>query len=259
MKTSLRVAFIIIPLLFACAPKKPEMPMTEVPAGPLLRALEQQRHSFRGLKALASVQIQRLGNKRTLESVGIVLDGQRRLRMEAYGPLGQSIMALVWDGKDVLLRRPGSDRVERQGQDGIEELLGEGLDVRELCAVLSGNVPEPVQPYRASQFCGLNSSDCVLEIRQGSSVRRMQIVYPASGSANEPRLISQELYRSGKLIYQVRFDQVEYISQHGLPMKIEIENPDQHLLLTIEYTSEIGVNTPVNDDAFTLSDGEPGK
>jgi hypothetical protein len=230
--------------------------MTEVPAGPLLRVLEQRQHSFRGLKALASVQIQRLGNKRTLESVGIVLDAQRRLRMEAYGPLGQSIMAFVWDGKDVLLRRPGSDRVERQGQEGITELLGEGLDVRELCAALSGNVPEPVQPYSVSQFCELSKKECVLEIHQGSSVRRIQVVYPASGSANEPRLISQELYRSGKLIYQVRFDQAEYISQYLLPMKIEIENPDHHSLLTIEYTSEIGLNAPVNDEVFTLSDGQ---
>jgi hypothetical protein len=259
VKTYLRVSFIIIPLLFACAPKKPEIPMTEVPAGPLLRALEQRQHSFQGLKALASVQIQRLGNKRTLESVGIVLDGQRRLRMEAYGPLGQSIMALVWDGKDILLRRPGSDKVERQGREGIAELLGKGLDVRELCASLSGNIPELAQPYTASQFCSPGNNDCVLEIHQGSGVRRMQIVNSPSGSGGEPRLISQELYRSGKLLYQVRFDQVEDISQYRLPMKIEIENPDHSLLLTIEYTSEIGVNAPVNDEAFVLSDEDRGK
>jgi len=258
VKTYLRISFIIIPLLFACAPKKSEMPMIEVPAGPLLHALEQRQQAFRGLKAVASVEIQKWGTKRTLENVGIVLDGQNRLRMEAYGPLGQSIMTLVWDGKEVLLRRPDSDRIEHWGQEGFAQFLGEGLDGGELCALLAGNIPAMTQPNNAMQFCGRNG-DCVLEIRHDSSLRRIRVVYSASGSPVEPQIISLELHRSGKLIYHARFAQAELIAHYLLPMKIEIENPDHNLVLTIEYNSEIGVNTPISDNDFMLSDGEPSK
>lgn len=233
--------------------------MIEVPAGPLLHELEKRQRTFRGLKAMASVEIRKTGHKRTLENVGVVLDGQRRLRMEAYGPLGQSMMALVWDGRDVFLRRSEHDRVERLGREGVAELIGEGLDLRDLCALLSGNIPEPEQLYHATQFCEQNNTDCVLEIRHGSSMRRMRVVYAASGAEKEPWLISQEFYRSGKLIYQARFEQPELIAHYQLPLKMEIENPGDNLQLTIEYSSEISLNVPISEEMFTLVNEKVGK
>jgi hypothetical protein len=228
--------------------------LIEVPAGPLLQELEKRQHAFRGLKAMAIVEIRKMGKTRTLENVGIVLDGQRRLRMEAYGPLGQSVMALVWDGRDFFMRRPDRDKVERLGREGIAQLLGEGLDIRELCALLSGNIPEPAQPYHAAQFCGQNNTECVLEIRQENRVRRVWVAYSRSGTETEPQLMRQELYRAGSLVYSARFEQPEIIAHYRLPLKIEIENPDDNLQLTIEYTSEIGVNVPVSDAVFSLAD-----
>ena len=254
MKTSRLVALIVVPLLFACAPKKPEIPMTEVPARALLDALEQRRQSFKALKAVASVEIVKRGRKRTLESVGIVLDGQRRLRMEAYDPLGQTVLALVWDGRDILLRLPDSGKVLRPGQAGLDQLLGEGLDIQELCAVLSGTVPGPLSPHEASQRCAQNG-DCVLEIRHDDSVRRIEVSYAASGPAEEPRLLSQELYRSGTLLYRARFELIQAVSHYPLPIKIEIENPGRKLLLTIEY-GDAAVNVPISDEAFILTDGD---
>jgi hypothetical protein len=253
------ISFILILFLFACAPKKPELPLNEVPAGPLLQELEKRQHIFHGLKAMASIEIRKTGSQRTLENVGIIVDGQRRLRMEAYGPLGQSVMVLVWDGKDVFMRRPDQDRVERLGPEGISRLLGEGLDIRELCALLAGNIPETAQPYQAAQFCGQNNTTCVLEIRQDSRVRRVEVVYSGSGAETAPRLITQELYRSGKLIYRARFDQPEIIAHYQLPLKIRIENPADNLQLTIEYTSEIGINVPISDDVFSPLDGVSGR
>lgn len=228
--------------------------MTEVPAGPLLHALEQRRQSFEGLKAVASIEIRKWGGKRTLENVGIVLDGQRRLRMEAYGPLGQTIMALVWDGRDVLFLPPDSDKVVRQGHGGLDQILGIGLDVRELCAVLSGNIPGPLQLAGATQLCGQNN-DCVLEVRRQDSVRRVQVLYIASGPVKEPLLVSQELQKAGQLMYQARFDRMETASQYRLPMKIEIEMPERNIVLSIEYR-DVEVNVPINNEAFTLSDGQ---
>jgi hypothetical protein len=188
-----------------------------------------------------------------LESVGIVLEHQRRLRMEAYGPLGQTMMVLVWNGREILTSSPDSTTNEQEGQAALEQLFGEGQDVRELCAVLTGNIPDPGPSADAVQFCGQNN-DCVLEIRSPHDlVRRIQVLYPEPGSAEEPKIVSQEIIRSGKLVYKAQFDRMERVSQYFVPMKIEIESPGNHLQLTLEY-SEVEVNVPINEEAFTLFD-----
>ena len=255
MKTSRLVALIVIPLLFSCLPKKPVVPLVEVPAGPLLQALEMRRQSFAGLKAMASITVVKRVGKRTLENVGIVLEGDRRFRIEAFGPLGQSELALVWDGRELLTRLPGNDRVVRQSPDGLERLLGEGIEVRELCAILSGNVPVAMPPSEARLFCG-QAGDCMLELSRGDSVRRVRVQIP-SVPGNMPNVISQVLYRSGKLVYEARFDKTAEISHYLLPMTMVIENPDKKLRLTIVY-NDAEVNIPISDEAFQLVDTEIG-
>jgi hypothetical protein len=255
VKTCRLVALIVVPLLFSCLPKKPEIPRTEVPAGPLLQALEQRRQSFAGLKAMASVEVVKRGRKRTLENVGIVLDAQRRFRIEAYGPLGQSVLALVWDGREVLARFPENDRVVRQGPAGLERLLGEGVEVQELCAFLSGNIPVSATPSDARLFCGRNN-DCMLELSRDEVFRRVRVVFPP-GAGQALRLVSHELYRSGKLVYQARFDRTEEIAHYPLPTNMAFENPAKKLLLTVVY-SDAEVNVPISEEAFVLSDAEAG-
>lgn len=255
MKTNRLIALIVIPLLFSCLPKKPAIPMTEVPAEPLLQALEQRRQSFTGLKAIASVEVVKRGKKRALENVGIVLDAQCRFRIEAFGPLGQSVLALVWDGREALARFPENDRVVRQGPAALERLLGEGLEVQELCAILSGNIPAIAPPSEARLFRGLND-DCMLELSRDDSVRRVRVVFPP-GPGSMPRLVSHALYRSGKLVYQARFDGTAEIAHYLLPTTLVIERPDKKLLLTIVY-SDAEVNVPISEEAFLLSDEEGG-
>jgi outer membrane lipoprotein-sorting protein len=254
VKTSVVISLLSLLVLVSCVPKKQEFGGTEVPPGPMLQALEQRRQSFSGLKALASMQVVKRGSKRALDTVAIVLDAQKRLRMEGFGPLGQSLLALVWDGREVLLRMPGSDKVTKAGQAGLERLFGRGLEIQELCAILSGNIPELIQPYEAGLVCGRND-ECVLDVRRGDQVRRVRISYSASDAGQGPRLIAEELYRSGKLLFEARFDRIAVVSHYRLPTKIVIENPDRKLLLTIEY-NEAEVNVPIGEETFTLPDGE---
>ncbi len=231
--------------------------MTAVPAGPLLQALERHRQSFVSLKAVARVEIIKRGRRRALDTVGIVIDGQKRFRMEAYGPLGQSIMAIVWDGQDVLLRMPGEDRVTRTGPAGLGRLLGKGLEAPDLCAVLSGNIPDAALSSSATLRCG-QESDCTLELRSDDVVRRVLLRYPAAGSDQEPRVLSEELYRAGKLVYDARFERMQEISHYRLPISIVIENPDKKVLLTIQYT-DVEVNTPISEESFVLGNESGGK
>ncbi len=253
MKTAGLVVLASLSFLLACHPLIPEIPMTAVPAGPLIQELEQHRQEFSSIKAVARIEIEKRGRKRAFDTVGIVVDGQRRLRMEAYGPLGQSLMALVWDGTDVLLRLPDEDKVVREGPVGLERLLGRGLEPSELCAALSGNIPGSGKDVTASQQCSQNGA-CVLDLREGGGItRRVRVSYSGPVSAGRPRILTYELYRSDKVLFRARFDHVEEISGYSVPMQIVIDNPDKNLRLTVLY-NDIEINTPLSEDAFTLVD-----
>lgn len=249
------VLFVVL-FLFSCLPKKPPIAGTEVPAGPLVRTLEQQRLAFTGLTALARVQVVREGRKRSFDSVGIVLDAQRRLRVEIFGPLGQSVTVLVWDGKDVFLRLPDDDRIVRPGQAGIERVLGMNMEAKELCAVLSGTITEITRPGDAREYC-MPDRVCVVELPEGDVVRRVRVAPAVSGQAETVGVAALEFYRSDKLAYRVRYERREPASSVPLPRTIILERPEKNVVLTIEYV-DVDVNVPVAEDAFTVLYKEAG-
>lgn len=251
MKARRLIALIVVLFLFSCLPKKTEIPGTEVPAGPLVQALEAQRLSVTGLRAIASVEVVRRGKKRIFDTVGIVLDAQRRLRVEVFGPLGQSLIVLVWDGNDVLLRMQDDDRIMRPGQAGIEKLLGMSVEAKDLCAIFSGTITERTRPLDARVFCTQNNA-CVVELPEADTVRRVRVLPPSSSPA-AVRIAVQELYRSDTLVYRTRYERMQEVSHVLLPRTIIIENPEKGVTITIEY-AEVDVNMPVADDVFTLSD-----
>jgi hypothetical protein len=253
VKISRLIPFVIIPLLFACLPKKPEIPLTEVPFGPLVQMLEQRRQSFSGLKAVASVETVRSGRKRAYDTVGIMIDGQRRLHMEAYGPLGQSLVTLVWNGTDVAVRL-ADGRVVRPGQAGLERILGVAMDAGELCAVLSGNIPAITSSTATRAFREPNGSS-LIEMIDGDTRRLIHVLLPEAGSGQGIRITDSELYRSDKLVYRARYEEMEQISRYLIPKNLRIENPEKKISLAVVY-NETDVNVPLNDDAFKLPDGE---
>jgi len=247
---------LIIPFLFACSPKKPEISLPAAPALPLMQALEQRRQMFAGLKAMASVETVRNGRKRSYDTVGIVIEGQQRLRVEAYGPLGQSLVTLLWDGIEVLLRLD-DDRVLTPGQAGLERVLGVAMDAGELCAVLTGNLPAtaPAEGTRAFQGPG---GSFVIELSSGDLLRRLYVLLSDPGPEQGIRITASELYRSGKLVYRARYEQATPVSRYLMAKIVHIENPDKKVSLTVEY-NEMDVNVPLGEEAFKLSDGaEPG-
>jgi hypothetical protein len=240
---------ITILFLFSCFPKKPEIPGTRVPAGPFFLALEQQRKAVDTFTAIASVDVVRGAKKRSYDTVGIVFDARRRLRVEAFGPLGQSIVALVWDGQEVLVRLQ-DDGIKKPGQAGIERLLGIRMDAKELCAVLTGTVAEMAASQDAQAFC-VQDGACVIVLRENENelVRYVHVLHAASSSSFI--VTQQAVYRSGKMVYQVRYDHSETSSPGQLPTKLVIENPDKQVVLTVNY-AEWELNAPVSEDAFTL-------
>jgi len=252
VKTAGLISLVIIPLLFACLPKKPEITLPEAPAGPLLAALEQRRAAFSALKAVASVEAVRSGRRRAYDTVGIMIDGQRRLRMEAYSPLGQSLVTLVWNGADMLLRLEDG-RVLRPDPQGLERILGVALDAGELCAALSANLPLSAGAGEAKAYREPDGG-YLIEFHEGELVRHVFLPLQ-EGPGQDVRIDGEELFRSGKLQYRVRYEEMERISGYLVPKTVRFENPEKKASLTIEY-HDTDVNAPLQDDAFTLPAGE---
>ena len=251
MRAHPHIALIVILLLGACVPKKPEIPLTEVSVGPLLQILEQRRRSFSGLRAAASVQAVRQGRKRSFESVGIILKGQEKFRIEAYGPLGQSIAALLWKGKNMLFLAAGEHSVIQPNHGGLERILGADLEPAELIAILSGNAPAFSAESEKKAFCGQDGG-CSVEVSQGDVLRRVRLLAQGSLTGTDVRIKSYELFRAGRLVYQARFDQFEPILDYLMPRTIIVESLERKSYLSVEY-GDVEVNVPIDDGEFSIS------
>jgi len=252
VKTRALFAIALLPLLFSCAPPKPEIPMTEVPAAPLVRELDHRRGSFAGFKAVARVETERRGRKHVYESVAFLQKGQEKLRIEGYGPLGESVFSALWDGKDLMLRTPGEADFVRTGPWAFERVLGFPLAPQELAAVLSGNVPPVPDGEEAQARCSADGR-CVVEYRKDDARWRVHVV-----PADRFRIESCERYRGRDLAYTARFDAQEMINGYLFPKRVTVENADRKTALTIEY-QDMEVNVPVEDSAFLLNSEGAGR
>jgi len=246
VKTRTPLAIVLLPLLFACAPARPEIPMTEVPAARLVQELDRRRDSFTGLKAAARVQTERKGRKRVYESVAFLQQGQAKFRIEGYGPLGESVFDALWDGKELLLRAPGEADFVRTGPWAFERLIGFPLAPSELAAVLSGNVPPSRKGDEAKASCS-EDGRCVVEFRTDDARWRARIA-PAAPF----RIESGERYRGDDLVYTARFDAQELNGGYLFPKRVTVESADRKASLTIEYL-DVEVNVTVADSAFLLN------
>jgi hypothetical protein len=247
VKAAPLVALVLLSLIPSCLPRPDNAPLVAAPAGPLLRALEERRQSFPGFKTLAGIAVSDHGRKRSFDTAGIAVDKQCRFRVEAYGPMGESLMVVLWNGRDMLIRP-----AEEAGRQSLERLLGEGLDAAELCAALSGGIPPVSEVSIVTLACGRNDA-CLLELRQGELLRKVGVRNAAADGGRAPVIISSALYRSGKLLYQARFDQVEETTRYRIPMRIELDNPDRKLRLVVSY-SEMELDVPLGDEVFHLEE-----
>jgi len=246
------LAIALLPLLFSCAAPRPEIPMTEVPAAPLVQELDRRRGSFSGLKAAARVQTERKGRKRVYESVAFLQQGQSKFRIEGYGPLGEPVFGALWDGKDLMLRMPGEADFARAGPWAFERLIGFPLAPSELAAVISGNVPPSLKTEEARARCS-EDGRCVVEFRTDVARWLVQIV-----PADPFRIESGERYRGDDLAYTARFDSPEMIGGYLFPKRVTVESADRKARLLIEY-QDVEVNVPVEDSAFLLNGAGAGR
>lgn len=251
MKTRVLLCIIIFPLLSACFVAPPEIPLHEGPAEPVVTALQQRRRSFTGMKAVARVETERKGRKRAYESVAILQQRFDKLRVEGYGPMGESLFALVWDGKDVLVRKAGESEPVKVGQFGLERIMGVPLSPADLCSILSGNIPNIPDNAGASVRCA-EAGWCFVDLRHEDQHWRVKIE-PNGGANGDVRIDAIELYRGERVVFRSAFAYFrEGVNQVFLnPTVIRIESPDRDMSVTVAY-EDADMNVPVEDGAFVL-------
>jgi hypothetical protein len=245
---------LLVALLYACAPLRPQVPQPEIPAGPLVHAIEQRREAFQSLKAVAKVTVERRGRVRVYESVAVVQRGQDRLRIEGIGPLGQALFVLLWDGSDLFLLDAGEGEPRRMGPAALAGLLGVDLSPAELCAALSGNAT--AQPPDAAARAGCRADGrCIVEFRTGDARQLVTLAHPLPGPGSGAVIESVERYQGSGLVYRSTFASAGRIGGDRLPQRVVIESPERRIAVTVQY-EDAEVNAPLDDEAFTLSGGD---
>lgn len=246
MKSVVPAFFAVILLTTACRHRAPEIiSAPEVPSAPLVRALEAQRRNLVSVKAVARVETERRGRRRSYDSVTVVMDGNGRLRIDVYGPLGESLFALLWDGQAVLLRPPGEPEFVDLGQAGLERALGVSLSPAELCAALGGNIIAPRTDDAARAGCESNGR-CQVLFPDDRGARRVYALRPAAGTADMAVAEGEDRYEGGRLVYRGKFEERTIISGYSFPLLVSLENPDRALRLVVRY-EDVEVNVPVAD------------
>ncbi len=204
------------------------------------------------MKAVARVETERKGRKRVYESVAILQRRFDKLRVEGYGPMGESIFALVWDGTDVLVRKAGESEPMKVGQFGLERIMGVPLSPADLCSILSGNIPGIPDNAGVSVRCA-QAGWCLVDLRHDDQRWRVKIE-PKGGANGDLRIDTIELYRGERVVFHSAFTYLkEGVNQvFPNPTGILIDNPDRAMSVTVVY-EDVDMNVPVEDSAFVLS------
>jgi hypothetical protein len=245
----------LVLLLPACRIALPEAPLHEIPAQPMVEKIAALRASFSGMKAVARVVIDRKGRTRAYESVALIQQGYRKLKVEAYGPLGELLVALLWDGNDVIVRKSGDPEPLRVGQFGLERVIGVSIAPADLCSLLSGNVPEVPGDARTRAGCSADGS-CSIDLWRDADLRwHVPFVPPAGDGAGSQVVAGADLYRKGRLVLHSSFEPGGWSAAQGLPKRVIIEDPDRKGRVVVEY-EEAEANVTVGDSVFVLAPAE---
>ena len=250
MTNRLLLCSLLLPLLAACQFRPPAIPYADAPSALLAQELERQRRDYPGVKALARVETARKGRIRSYESVAVLQRGLERFRVEGYGPLGEPLFALVWDGTSLAARSSGQTGLTPVGSDALERMLGIALAPADLAAVLSGNAPA----VSAAGPAGCSSDGrCALDLAAADGRWRVHCLRVDNGSL---RIDALERYRGGSLAFLVRYEERGGAGGPAFPRRVVVESPSAGMSLRVEY-EEAELTAAVDDSAFAVH-GEAG-
>ena len=236
--------------LSACIPRPPEIPYAIAPAGPLVGALEEHRQRFGSLKALARIETEHREKRRVYESVAIVQRGFDRLRVEGYGPLGQTLFTVLWDGATIMLLPADGSGARTLGQGGLERIVGVNLAPQDLCAVLVGGAPRVPDAVGTTAGCSTDGR-CIVDLPRGEERWRVHVRRGASVTGNALEIDAIERYHGGTLVFLVRYEGREgpRTGEYALSKRVIVQDPAKRASLTVEYL-DAQINGLIDDGMF---------
>jgi len=233
-------------MLPACASRVPVIPYPSEDPAPLAQAIEEQRRRFTSLRALARIETEQKGRRRVYESVAIVQREFERLRVEGYGPLGQALFTVLWDGTDVkVLQYDGSGPRTLNGNE-LKYVIGVALVPEDLCAVLVGGAPRFSRDGAIAAGC---SSDgrCAVDLPREDG--RWRVHVRRAGTDGAVAVDAVERYDGAKLLFLVRYEDRTEAGGYALPRRVVVQDPGRDASLTVEYLdAEVGGS--LADDLF---------
>jgi hypothetical protein len=239
-------------LLSACHVTPPGVPLSDVPSDPFVQALQQRRSSFTAMKGIARIESDHRGRTHAYESVAIILKGQERFRVEGYGPMGEAIFTVMWDGTDIFLKRAEDERARKTGQFGFERMLGVSLSPSDLCAILSGNMPAVPADAATSAQCS-QAGWCIVTFLHDDLQWKVKVVPPQS--AQDSIVIERmELFRNGKEVLSSWYVYKDHDWPRQFPSAVGLAQKDRKGSLLVQY-QDVDVNVPLDDSVFSIGEG----
>ncbi len=217
--------------------------------GPLLEALAERRGQLADLTARARLTL-RTPEQDLSADHALVIRGRRSLRLETLSPLGQPIGILVAAGNHIRWVDPFRARYWEgpSSRDTIERFTGVPLDLEELVAILAGTIPPVADTanLRLEQESGENAYR--LLIPEGPVASRQVVVV----SRRDLTVLSRTRYdANGREVLRVKNGRFRPIEGYTLPLLVEVDLPQRHLSLTVDYQL-VKVNQGAGEDVFEL-------
>lgn len=233
-------------VLPACAARVPVIPYPSADPAPLAQAIEEQRQRFTSLRSLARIETEQKGRRRVYESVAIVQRKFERLRVEGYGPLGQTLFTILLNGTDLTVLQPdGSGPRTLKGSD-LRYVIGVALEPADLCAVLAGGAPRFSPGGAIAAGC---SSDgrCAVDVPEGDG--RWRVHVRRAGPDGRIAVDAVERYDGAKLLFLIRYEDRIEAGGYALPRRVVVQDPGREASMTVEYL-DAEVGGTLADDLF---------
>lgn len=165
---------------------------------------------------------------------GIIADRPGRSRIELFGPMGGSLLAVVSDGRAISVTLPGAHKqlVSEDAENVLREATGGVAGLDDLVAMLVGDLPFDSAPVRSQRVLPDDAkwTEAVLDGPRGTSIE----VQVEREHATPHQMIARNA--AGEPLIVARFDSFQEVMRDGAPhwMPTEVDLWIPAVDLTIE-------------------------
>jgi len=239
IRRALAALLLLLWGLSGCRPGMPYAALPPIEKGSplsdsrfLIAALEKRRDAFEDLRALTRVSLQRGKEKVRLKEV-LLLHREPRIRIEALGLLGQPFLYLTSDGTEFAIYAANEGRYYRGTltPEKFERFLGLSLALPQLVAILSGNLPYPVDDELENAWYNADRGEYSMSVaRKGGRYRLMAWI---DASTLVPTRCA--IVEGRAIVLDVTYGDHLAVDGYLLPRQLVVRQPASETVLVAKY------------------------